>query len=70
MVACIDFFEMSEICRPKFIVRHSTSDRMTSIVDFANIIETYQYVPVTREVEINSILKFEDCNCRKRKINK
>jgi hypothetical protein len=23
MVACIDFFEMSEICRPKFIVRHS-----------------------------------------------
>jgi hypothetical protein len=43
---------------------------MTSIVDFANIIETYQYVPVTREVEINSILKFEDCNCRKRKINK
>jgi hypothetical protein len=24
MVACIDFFEMSEICRPKFIVRHST----------------------------------------------
>jgi hypothetical protein len=44
MVACIDFFEMSEICRPKFIVRHSTSDRMNSIVDFANIIETYQYV--------------------------
>jgi hypothetical protein len=26
MVACIDFFEMSEICRPKFIVRHSTSN--------------------------------------------
>jgi hypothetical protein len=25
MVACIDFFEMSEICRPKFIVRHSTN---------------------------------------------
>jgi hypothetical protein len=25
MVACIDFFEMSEICRPKFIVRHSTT---------------------------------------------
>jgi hypothetical protein len=25
MVACIDFFEMSEICRPKFIVRHSTA---------------------------------------------
>jgi hypothetical protein len=24
MVACINFFEMSEICRPKFIVRHST----------------------------------------------
>jgi hypothetical protein len=24
MVACIDSFEMSEICRPKFIVRHST----------------------------------------------
>jgi hypothetical protein len=24
MVACIDFFEMSEICRPKFIVCHST----------------------------------------------
>jgi hypothetical protein len=24
MVACIDFFEMSEICRPKFIIRHST----------------------------------------------
>jgi hypothetical protein len=24
MVACIDFFEMSEICLPKFIVRHST----------------------------------------------
>jgi hypothetical protein len=24
MVACIDFFEMSEIYRPKFIVRHST----------------------------------------------
>jgi hypothetical protein len=24
MVACIDFFEMSEIFRPKFIVRHST----------------------------------------------
>jgi hypothetical protein len=24
MVVCIDFFEMSEICRPKFIVRHST----------------------------------------------
>jgi hypothetical protein len=24
MVACIDFFEMSEMCRPKFIVRHST----------------------------------------------
>jgi hypothetical protein len=24
MVACIDFFEMSEICRPKFIVRHTT----------------------------------------------
>jgi hypothetical protein len=23
MVAYIDFFEMSEICRPKFIVRHS-----------------------------------------------
>jgi hypothetical protein len=23
MVACIDFFEMSEICRLKFIVRHS-----------------------------------------------
>jgi hypothetical protein len=23
MVACIDFFEMSEICRPKFIVPHS-----------------------------------------------
>jgi hypothetical protein len=27
MVACIDFFEMSEICRPKFIVRHSTKLR-------------------------------------------
>jgi hypothetical protein len=25
MVACIDFFETSEICRPKFIVRHSTT---------------------------------------------
>jgi hypothetical protein len=25
MVACIEFFEMSEICRPKFIVRHSTN---------------------------------------------
>jgi hypothetical protein len=25
MVACIEFFEMSEICRPKFIVRHSTT---------------------------------------------
>jgi hypothetical protein len=25
MAACIDFFEMSEICRPKFIVRHSTT---------------------------------------------
>jgi hypothetical protein len=24
MVACIDFFEMSEICWSKFIVRHST----------------------------------------------
>jgi hypothetical protein len=24
MVTCIHFFEMSEICRPKFIVRHST----------------------------------------------
>jgi hypothetical protein len=24
MVACIDFFEMSEICWPNFIVRHST----------------------------------------------
>jgi hypothetical protein len=23
MVACTDFFEMSEVCRPKFIVRHS-----------------------------------------------
>jgi hypothetical protein len=23
-MACIDFFEISEICRPKFIVRHST----------------------------------------------
>jgi hypothetical protein len=28
MVACIDFFEMSEICRPKFIVRHSTSSKI------------------------------------------
>jgi hypothetical protein len=26
MVACIDFFEMSEICRPKFIVRHSINN--------------------------------------------
>jgi hypothetical protein len=29
MVACIDFFEMSEICRPKFIVRHSTMPAKT-----------------------------------------
>jgi hypothetical protein len=27
-------------------------------------------VPTTREVEITSGLKFEDCTCRKRKINK
>jgi hypothetical protein len=25
MVACSDFFKMSEICRPEFIVRHSTA---------------------------------------------
>jgi hypothetical protein len=31
MVACIDFFEMSEICRPIFIVRHSTVS-MTLII--------------------------------------
>jgi hypothetical protein len=31
MVACIDFFEMSEICRPKFIVRHSTYSREQSV---------------------------------------
>jgi hypothetical protein len=34
--------------RPKFIVRHSTSDRMDSILDFTNIIET-------------GALKFENC---------
>jgi hypothetical protein len=28
MVACIDFFGMSEICWPKFIVRHSTSQNV------------------------------------------
>jgi hypothetical protein len=32
MVACIDFFEMLEICRPKFIVRHSTL-----IIDAINV---------------------------------
>jgi hypothetical protein len=31
MVTCIDFFEMSEICWPKFIVRHSISLRVESI---------------------------------------
>jgi hypothetical protein len=32
MVACIDFFEMSEICRPKFIVRHSLHNRPDIII--------------------------------------
>jgi hypothetical protein len=36
MVACIDFFEMSEICRPKFIVRHSTSLLQFSMVGFSS----------------------------------
>jgi hypothetical protein len=33
MVACIDFFEMSEICRPKFIVRHSTKAIQCTVVN-------------------------------------
>jgi hypothetical protein len=35
----------------------STPDRLNSIL------------PITEAVEITSALKFEDCNCRKRKIN-
>jgi hypothetical protein len=47
----------------------STSDRMDSILDTLLILSKLQ-VSITREVEITSALKFEDCNCRKRKINK
>jgi hypothetical protein len=37
MVACIDFFEMSEICRPKFIVRHSTYLEMSFLTWLMNV---------------------------------
>jgi hypothetical protein len=44
MVACIDFFEMSEICRPKFIVRHSTvaSNKFWSSMSFQNLVRLSQ----------------------------
>jgi hypothetical protein len=45
-------------------IAESTSDRLDSIIDFTKL-----QVPITREVEIYCALKFEDCNCRKRKIN-
>jgi hypothetical protein len=41
MVACTDFFEMSEICRPKFIVRHSTVGGQKNW-DTQNFLRLYQ----------------------------
>jgi hypothetical protein len=41
MVACIDFFEMSEICRPKFIVRHSTigdTENWTDVIQLSKFL--------------------------------
>jgi hypothetical protein len=46
----------------------STSNRLNSIVNFTNIIETSS--TKAKEVEITSALKLKDCNYRKRKINK
>jgi hypothetical protein len=45
-------------------IAESSSDIMDSIVDFT--LSKLQ-VPTTREVEMTSALKFEDCNCRKKK---
>jgi hypothetical protein len=41
MIACIDFFEMSEICRPKFIVRHTTNTKLYRVE------QKYQILAVT-----------------------
>jgi hypothetical protein len=49
MVACIDFFEMSELCRPKFIVRHSTlivicnSRRFIQIQEFLSFLSKLKH---------------------------
>jgi hypothetical protein len=54
----------------------SISDNyLDSVVDFTNFIETSCTNNITREVGITGALKFknckfENCNCRKRKINK
>jgi translation initiation factor 2 beta subunit (eIF-2beta)/eIF-5 len=53
MVACIDFFEMSEIRRPKFIVRHSTC---VSYKDFCNLYLVVAF-DVTKENDENLFSK-------------
>jgi hypothetical protein len=50
MVACIDFFEMSEICRPKFIVRHSTMTLQNSHINPTHPESSEQAVPTSSNI--------------------
>jgi hypothetical protein len=44
MVACIDFFEMSEICRPKFTVRHSINfNQLKNFSYETNYVQMYNW---------------------------
>jgi hypothetical protein len=55
MVACIDFFEMSEICRPKFIVRHSTIALILFIhVGFLKYLSFKQFKLIVKLTRIES----------------
>jgi hypothetical protein len=44
MVACIDFFEMLEICRPKFIVRHSRWYKNYMLIQFVVFLEPFSFL--------------------------
>jgi hypothetical protein len=53
MVACIDFFEMSEICRPKFIVRHSTSFCKEKSYNFENCVSKEELAIILKDGGFN-----------------
>jgi hypothetical protein len=54
MVACIHFFEMSEICRPKFIVRHNTILTKTFFSNSTRVVDVDDFRQTNKIEEINN----------------